>query len=48
MIDFNLIKNTDKEVYDLIMAEYNRQASGLEMIASENRPSEAVLEGEKI
>lgn len=43
MIDFSQIQKTDKEIYDLIIAEYNRQSKGLEMIASENRPSEAVL-----
>ena len=43
MIDFSRIAKTDKEVYDLIIAEYNRQQDGLELIASENRPSEAVL-----
>lgn len=43
MIDFSRIAKTDKEVYDLIVAEYNRQQDGLELIASENRPSEAIL-----
>lgn len=43
MIDFSKIAETDKEVYDSIIAEYNRQQDGLELIASENRPSEAVL-----
>lgn len=43
MINFLQIQKTDKEIYDLIIAEYNRQYVGLEMIASENRPSEAVL-----
>ena len=43
MIDFSQIQKTDKEIYDLIIAEYDRQSEGLEMIASENRPSEAVL-----
>ena len=43
MIDFSRIAKTDKEVYDLIVSEYNRQQDGLELIASENRPSEAVL-----
>lgn len=48
MLEFKKIKNSDKEVYDLIMEEYNRQNSGLELIASENVPSEAVLQAEKI
>ena len=39
MIDFSRIAKTDKEIYDLIIAEYNRQQNGLELIASENRPS---------
>lgn len=43
MIDFGRIKQTDPEIYDLIIEEYKRQEDGLEMIASENRPSEAVL-----
>lgn len=36
MIDFSQIQKTDKEIYDLITAEYDRQSKGLEMIASEN------------
>lgn len=43
MIDFEKIRQTDEEVYNLIKEEYSRQSEGLEMIASENRPSEAVL-----
>ena len=43
MLDFTKIKETDPEVYDLIIGEYNRQNEGLELIASENRPSESVL-----
>lgn len=43
MIDFGKVKQTDPEIYDLIVDEYKRQEDGLEMIASENRPSEAVL-----
>ena len=46
MIDFSRIAKTDKEIYDLIIAEYNRQQNGLELIASENRPSEAVLQAQ--
>ena len=46
MLEFEKIKNSDKEVYDLIMEEYNRQNSGLELIASENVPSEAVLQAQ--
>lgn len=43
MLDFGKIKQTDLEIYNLITEEYKRQEDGLEMIASENRPSEAVL-----
>lgn len=43
MINFDKIKDTDSEIYDLIIKEYHRQDNELEMIASENRPSEAVL-----
>ena len=46
MIEFNHLKNTDKEVYDLIMEEYDRQNNCLELIASENEPSESVLEAQ--
>ncbi|MCX6810124.1 MAG: serine hydroxymethyltransferase [Candidatus Berkelbacteria bacterium] len=38
------LKTEDKEIYDAIEAEKKRQAEGLEMIASENYVSEAVLE----
>lgn len=46
MIDFKHLKENDKEVYNLVMEEYNRQNNCLEMIASENEPSEAVLEAQ--
>jgi glycine hydroxymethyltransferase len=46
MLNFDKVKETDKEVYDLIMAEYDRQNNGLELIASENEPSEAVLQAQ--
>ena len=46
MLNFDKVKETDKEIYDLIVEEYNRQNSGLELIASENRPSEAVLQAQ--
>ncbi|HAT73772.1 MAG: Serine hydroxymethyltransferase [Candidatus Moranbacteria bacterium GW2011_GWF2_36_839] len=38
------IKNQDKEVYRATMGELKRQQEGMEMIASENYVSEAVLE----
>ena len=40
------IKETDPEVYNLIMDEWDRQNNCLEMIASENEPSLAVLEAQ--
>lgn len=43
MINFNKIKKEDKEVYDQIINEYKRQNNQIELIASENVPSEAVL-----
>ena len=46
MIEFNHLKNTDKEVYDLIIEEYDRQNNCLELIASENEPSESILEAQ--
>ncbi|MDD3474517.1 MAG: serine hydroxymethyltransferase [Candidatus Dojkabacteria bacterium] len=39
-----MLKNTDKEIYDLIQKESKRQFEGIELIASENYVSEAVLE----
>ncbi|MFZ5365291.1 MAG: serine hydroxymethyltransferase [Patescibacteria group bacterium] len=41
---FNHLKQSDQQVYDLIKNEINRQNNGLEMIASENIVSMAVLE----
>lgn len=38
------LKKTDKEIYDSIINETNRQRNGIEMIASENFVSKAVLE----
>lgn len=46
MLNFEHLKQTDEEVYKSIVDEYNRQQNGLELIASENRPSEAVLEAQ--
>lgn len=46
MLNFDKIKKVDKEVYDSIINEYQRQQDGLELIASENRPSEAVLQAQ--
>ena len=46
MIEFKHLKQTDLEVYNLVMEEYDRQNNCLELIASENEPSEAVLEAQ--
>ena len=44
MLNFDKIKNTDIDVYNAIIAEKNRQNSCIEMIASENFTSEAVMQ----
>ena len=46
MLNFDKVKEVDQEVYDAIIKEYERQCDGLELIASENRPSEAVLQAQ--
>lgn len=46
MIKYDEVLKTDPEVYDLIMKEWKRQENELEMIASENRQSLAVLEAQ--
>jgi glycine hydroxymethyltransferase len=46
MIEFKHLKETDSEIYNLIMEEYDRQNNCLELIASENEPSESVLEAQ--
>lgn len=46
MLNFDHLKQTDEEVYNAIIDEYNRQQNGIELIASENKPSEAVLEAQ--
>lgn len=43
-MDFENIKREDKEIYDLIEKELNRQRNGIELIASENIVSPAVME----
>jgi len=40
----SIVKNQDKEIYDIIQSELNRQNGYLELIASENFTSKAVLE----
>lgn len=39
-----MLRDTDKDIYDLIQRESNRQRDGIELIASENYVSESVLE----
>lgn len=46
MLNFDKVKEVDPEVYKSIIKEYERQQNGIELIASENRPSEAVLEAQ--
>lgn len=41
-----MLKNSDKKMFEIIEAEKKRQFDGLEMIASENYASEAVLEAQ--
>jgi len=38
------IQTTDKDIYAAILAEQKRQSEGMELIASENYQSAAVLE----
>ena len=35
MLDFSHLKETDAEVYNSVIKEYERQQNGLELIASE-------------
>ena len=43
-MQFNHLKNVDQEVYQSICREFKRQQENIELIASENFVSEAVLE----
>ncbi|HHX36947.1 MAG TPA: serine hydroxymethyltransferase, partial [Clostridiaceae bacterium] len=43
-MSYEHLKNTDPEVYEVVRQELNRQQSKLELIASENFVSEAVME----
>jgi glycine hydroxymethyltransferase len=38
------MREVDPEIHEVVLREVERQASGLELIASENFVSEAVLE----
>ncbi len=44
MLEFNKVKNADPELYDAISNELSRQQNKIELIASENFVSEAVME----
>jgi len=44
MLDFPLVKQTDPEVYESMTRELNRQEHNIELIASENFVSPAVME----
>lgn len=44
MLNLDKVKNTDIDIYNAIMAEKDRQNSCIEMIASENFTSEAVMQ----
>lgn len=43
-MSFDSLKNTDKEIFDIIIREKGRQKNNLELIASENFVSKSVLE----
>ena len=43
---YNTIKKQDPQVYKSIIKEVRRQQEGLELIASENLTSEAVMEAQ--
>lgn len=43
MVDIDVLKSADPEVYDAIVKEQRRQLEGIELIASENYVSAAVL-----
>ena len=43
-MNFDNVKKVDEEVYALMEKELNRQQKGIELIASENFASEAVME----
>lgn len=43
-MNFDNIKNEDREIYNLIQDELDRQQNGIELIASENFTSKAVME----
>ena len=44
MLEFNKLKENDKEIYNAVMDELSRQQNKIELIASENFVSETVME----
>ena len=42
----NHVEDVDKDVYDVIRKELNRQQTSIELIASENFTSEAVMQAQ--
>ena len=42
----NFVENVDKDIYDVIQKELNRQQTSIELIASENFTSEAVMQAQ--
>ena len=44
MPSFDNLKNTDKDVYEAIQKELNRQRNKIELIASENFVTNSVME----
>ena len=46
MVDFSNLMNDDNQIFDLIKAEEKRQSDWMELIASENYQSKAVLEAQ--
>ena len=47
MPSYESLREIDPQVYDIVVAERARQDDGLELIASENFVSEAVLDAAK-
>jgi glycine hydroxymethyltransferase len=45
-MDFSAIASSDIDIYHLILAEQKRQSEGMELIASENYQSAAVLQAQ--
>ena len=43
MLDFSKVEKVDQEIYDAMMDELKRQQQNIELIASENFVSEAVM-----